>query len=80
MPDLLDCLMPACHQASAVTTPAVAGVTFPDVIVEPPGLVAALSAHRLPQGSLMAGADGVELLGRHRLCGHRGHAEEESAK
>jgi hypothetical protein len=29
MPDLLDCLMPACHQASAITTPAVAGVTFP---------------------------------------------------
>jgi hypothetical protein len=29
MPDLLDCLIPACHQASEVTTPAVAGVTFP---------------------------------------------------
>jgi hypothetical protein len=29
---------------------------------------------------LTAGADGVELLGRCRLCGHRGHAEEKSAK
>ena len=32
MMDLLDCLMPACHQASAVTTPAVVGVTFVAVI------------------------------------------------
>jgi len=78
MPDLLDCLMPACHQTSAVTTPAVAGVTFLDAIVEPPGLVAALSAHRAVVG--VVGADGVELLVRYRLCGHRGHAEEESAK
>jgi hypothetical protein len=85
MPDLLDCLMPACHQASAVTTPAVAGMTFPDVIVEPPGLVAALSAHRAVAGLVdgrggWSEADGVELLGRYRLCGHRGHADEESAK
>jgi hypothetical protein len=28
---------------------------------------------------LTVGADGVELLVRCRLCGHRGHAEEESA-
>src|SRR5690348_15067200 len=32
MPDLLDCLMPACHQASAITTPALASLTFPAVI------------------------------------------------
>src|SRR5689334_18431082 len=32
MPDLLDCLMPACHQAGVITTPAVASVTFPAVI------------------------------------------------
>jgi len=32
MLDLLDCLMPACHEESAVTTPAVADVTFVAVI------------------------------------------------
>lgn|ERR1035438_327086 len=162
MPYLLDCLLPACHQASAVTTPAVAGVTFPavvavvalavtvdrlvcpmgpdtrgwreptpgaasctpqvlsgkaresglrrqprdsciacfkadlaaqgnrtgarcgafpDVIAEPSELVAALSPHRAVAGARWrSGRDGVELLVRYRLCGHRGHAEEESAK
>jgi hypothetical protein len=47
MLDLLDCLMPACHEAG---------------------------------GSFDGRADGVELLGRCRLCGHRGYAEEEGAK
>jgi len=37
-------------------------------------------ASRCRGGSLTVGADGVELLVRCRLCGHRGHAEEESAK
>jgi hypothetical protein len=32
MLDLLDCLMPACHEARTVTTPTVAGVTFAAVI------------------------------------------------
>ena len=32
MLDLLDCLMPACHEESAVTTPTVADVTFGAVI------------------------------------------------
>ena len=42
MLDLLDCLMPACHEESAVTTPAVADVTF--------GAVIALAV-RTPSGS-----------------------------
>jgi hypothetical protein len=66
MPDLLDCLRPACHQASAVTTPTVAGVTFLAVVAV--------------AGLVTVGADGVELLVRYQLCGHRGHAEEKSAK
>jgi hypothetical protein len=41
MLDLLDCLMPACHEASAVTTPVVAGVTFAAVIA------LAVTGHRL---------------------------------
>ncbi len=58
---------------------------FPGVIVEPSELVAAMSVDSprtgLSQGaSLTVRADGVELLVRCRLCGHRGHAEEESAK
>jgi hypothetical protein len=32
MLDLLDCLMPACHEESAVTTPTVADLTFGAVI------------------------------------------------
>ena len=32
MLDLLDCLMPACHEESAVTTPTVADVAFVAVI------------------------------------------------
>jgi hypothetical protein len=32
MLDLLECLMPACHEASAVTTPTVVGVTFAAVV------------------------------------------------
>jgi hypothetical protein len=59
MLDLLDCLMPACHEGSAVTTPTVAGLTFaavvvvitPDVIDEPSELVAAWSAHRAVAGA-----------------------------
>jgi hypothetical protein len=44
MLDLLDCLMPACHEASAVTTATAAGVTFATVVA-----VAALAVpgHRL---------------------------------
>jgi hypothetical protein len=53
---------------------------FPRVIVEPSELVAALPAPGCGRGSLTAGADGVELFVRCRLCGHRGHAEKESAK
>jgi hypothetical protein len=34
----------------------------------------------LGAASPAVGANGVELLVRYRLCGHRGHAEEESAK
>jgi len=46
MPGLLHCLMPACHEAGAITTPAVAGVTVAAVmalavtgrrLVRPPG-------------------------------------------
>jgi hypothetical protein len=44
MPDLLDCLMPACHQAGAITTPAVASVTFPAVIA---AVALAVTIHRL---------------------------------
>jgi hypothetical protein len=94
MPDLLDCLMPACHQVGVITTPAVASVTFPAVIA---AVALAVTIHRLvcpmsDPGSLLscpragcrraltAGADGVEMLVRYRLCEHHGHAEEKSAK
>jgi hypothetical protein len=50
MLDLLDCLMPACHEASAVTTPVVAGVTFAAVIA------LAVTGNRLVcRGSLTVG-------------------------
>jgi hypothetical protein len=65
MLDLLDCPMPACHEARTVTTPTAAGVTF---------------AAGLSRGLVAGRADGVELLVRCRLRGHRGYAEEESAK
>lgn len=44
MPDLLDCLMPACHLASAVTTPAVAGAVPVAVAAV---AVLAVTVHRL---------------------------------
>src|SRR5512146_3313440 len=119
MPDLLDCLMPACHQAGVITTPAVASVTFPAVIA---AVALAVTIHRMAcpmrsptrglgepapgaasctpvavgQGrnlasdsllpcpragcrrALTAGAEGVEMHVRYRLCEHRSHAEEKS--
>ena len=53
MLDLLDCLMPACHEASAVTTPSVAGVTFVAVIA------LAVTGYRLAAQSVLG--PGFEL-------------------
>jgi len=53
---------------------------FPGVIDEPSELVAALSGAGLSQGLVDGRGGRSRTAGRCRLCRHRGHAGEESAK